>query len=76
MTDADRINDLLRTADRIEHKVDKVDDKLDGHGEMLARHDTRIATLERNGQHQWERFVLWITILGALAAALVPHFVH
>jgi hypothetical protein len=74
MTDTDRIDELIRTTARIEAKVDQLDTKLDGHSEQLARHEVRIAMLERTGQRSWERFVLWVTVLVALLAAVLPQF--
>jgi hypothetical protein len=74
VTDTDRLDELHRTALRIENKVDKVDDKLDGHAETLARHDIRLGTLERASQRAWERMALWITAGVALLVAVLPHF--
>lgn len=78
MTNEDRIAELCRTADRIElmvekvdKKVEKLDDKLDGHSETLARHDIRLASLEKTAQRQWERFALWATVLAALIAGVI-----
>jgi hypothetical protein len=72
VTDTDRIDELIRTTARIEAKVDTLDAKLDGHAEKLAGHEVRIAMLERTGQRQWERFALWVTVLVALLAAVLP----
>ncbi|HEX5404794.1 MAG TPA: hypothetical protein VFX16_21105 [Pseudonocardiaceae bacterium] len=72
MTDTDRIDELIRTTGRIESKVDQLDTKLDGHAEKLAGHDVRIAMLERTAQRSWERFALWVGVLAAVAASILP----
>lgn len=76
MTDTDRIDELIRTTARIEAKVDQLDNKLDGHAEKLANHEVRLAMIERTGQRQWERFGLWVMVLVALVAAVVPQIMH
>jgi hypothetical protein len=76
MTDTDRIDELIRTTARIETKVDQLDNKLDGHAETLAAHEVRLTMIERTGQRGWERFVLWVTVIAALVAAVVPQIMH
>jgi hypothetical protein len=68
--------ELLRAMGRIEKVVDTIDTKLDGHAETIARHDVRIAQLERIAQRTWERVGLWITVFAALAAAILPQVIH
>jgi hypothetical protein len=46
------------------------------HAEKLAQHEVRLSMLERTGQRQWERFVLWVTVFVALGAAVLPPIVH
>jgi hypothetical protein len=43
--------ELYRQGARLESKIDRVDDKLDGHGEQLAAHEVRIGALERGHQN-------------------------
>lgn len=68
--------DVYRALGRIEKVVDTIDTKLDGHAESIARHDVRITQLERIAQRTWERVGLWITVLAALAAAVLPQVIH
>ena len=76
MTDTDRIDELVRTCARIEATVNQIDTKVDGHSETLARHEVRIAMLERTGQRQWERFALWVGVFAAIVAAMLPGILH
>lgn len=69
-------SELFRAIGRIERTVDTIDTKLDGHAEAIARHDERIRRLEQGAQRGWERAVLWITVLAALIAAVLPLAVH
>jgi hypothetical protein len=64
VTDTDRIDELLRTSTRIETKVDALDEKLDRHSGKLENHEVRLTVLEGGQQRQWERFALWVGVLG------------
>ncbi|MDI3315887.1 MAG: hypothetical protein QJR12_16905 [Mycobacterium sp.] len=76
MSEQDRIDELSRTCIRIEQKVDRIDEKLDGHATTLAQYGVRIDALERHIQRNWERVAVWLGVLAALVAAILPDVVH
>jgi hypothetical protein len=78
--EAPTAGEIMRGIGRLEEstkdiggKIDRLDEKLDGHAGLLARHDERIGALERAGQRTWERVSVWIAVIAAIVAALVPH---
>lgn len=76
--------EIFRMIGRVEKTVDAIDTKIDGHSEIIARHDVQIANLEYQQQRQlqrgWERFALWlmavVSLISALIASILPLLVH
>jgi succinyl-CoA synthetase beta subunit len=61
-----------KALDSLSAKIDRLDDKMDGHADAITRHELRIAALEKKDEHQQTtRAAQGVQIKGALVAGAV-----
>jgi hypothetical protein len=61
-----------KAIDSLGGKIDKLDDKMDGHADAITRHELRISSLEKKDeQQQATRAAQGVQIKGALVGAAI-----
>lgn len=70
------IGRLEKTTDSLGAKIDRLDDKLDGHADQITRHELRIGGLEKkNEAEQFTRNAQAVQIKGALVAGAIAFLI-